>query len=328
MSASPQGDSARPTPVTGVGGRHRKPRSARKRRVAAVMAASAVVAVGHPLLTAMAVPEADNGVEGVLRMALTAAPKSEAALSLIAPRATLGDSIAEARKLQRADDVRAEQARAAEAARQQVIAAEQQAAAEKAAAEKAAADKIAAEKAAAEKAAADKAAAEKAAAEKAAAAKKAAAEKAAAEKAAADKKRQATAAAAKPAASGFVKPAQGRFTSGFGARWGSTHYGVDIANKIGTPILAVTSGVVIDAGPASGFGLWVRIRHDDGTVTVYGHMNEILTSKGARVGAGQQIATIGNRGQSTGPHLHFEVWQGGSRKIDPVPWLRARGITL
>jgi murein DD-endopeptidase MepM/ murein hydrolase activator NlpD len=125
-----------------------------------------------------------------------------------------------------------------------------------------------------------------------------------------------------------VKPAEGTFTSGFGSRWGTTHYGVDIANDIGTPILSVMDGVVVEAGPASGFGLWVRVQHSDGTITVYGHMNEILVSAGQQVQAGQQIATIGNRGQSTGPHLHFEVWIGGSQKIDPIGWLGERGITL
>lgn len=125
-----------------------------------------------------------------------------------------------------------------------------------------------------------------------------------------------------------VKPAEGSFTSGYGARWGSTHYGVDIANAIGTPILSAADGVVVEAGPAAGFGLWMRVQHADGTVTVYGHMNEILVGEGQQVRAGDQIATIGNRGQSTGPHLHFEVWLNGSQKVDPVGWLGARGVSL
>ncbi|MFD4644401.1 M23 family metallopeptidase [Lentzea sp. NPDC058436] len=125
-----------------------------------------------------------------------------------------------------------------------------------------------------------------------------------------------------------VRPAQGSFTSGFGARWGTSHNGVDIANAIGTPIVAAMEGTVIEAGPASGFGLWVRVQHEDGTITVYGHMNTIDVPQGAKVKAGQQIATIGNRGQSTGPHLHFEVWVGGGQKINPVGWLAERGVTL
>ncbi|WP_439659986.1 M23 family metallopeptidase [Lentzea sp. HUAS TT2] len=125
-----------------------------------------------------------------------------------------------------------------------------------------------------------------------------------------------------------VRPAQGSFTSGFGARWGTSHNGIDIANAIGTPIVSVMDGTVVEAGPASGFGLWVRIQHEDGTITVYGHMNTIDVPQGAKVKAGQQIATIGNRGQSTGPHVHFEVWAGGGQKINPVGWLAERGVSL
>jgi murein DD-endopeptidase MepM/ murein hydrolase activator NlpD len=125
-----------------------------------------------------------------------------------------------------------------------------------------------------------------------------------------------------------VRPAEGSFTSGFGGRWGTTHYGVDIANAIGTPIVSVMDGVVIEAGPASGFGLWVRVQHADGTITVYGHVNEIIAGVGAQVKAGDLIATIGNRGQSTGPHLHLEVWVGGGQKVDPQAWLSERGVSL
>ena len=125
-----------------------------------------------------------------------------------------------------------------------------------------------------------------------------------------------------------VRPAQGSFTSGFGARWGTSHNGIDIANAIGTPIVSVMDGTVVEAGPASGFGLWVRIQHTDGTITVYGHMNTIDVPQGAQVKAGQQIATIGNRGQSTGPHVHFEVWAQGGQKINPVGWLAERGVSL
>ncbi|MGN5238819.1 M23 family metallopeptidase [Rhodococcus sp. SJ-3] len=126
----------------------------------------------------------------------------------------------------------------------------------------------------------------------------------------------------------FVLPAVGAFTSNFGARWGTLHAGVDIAGPIGTPILAVADGEVIDSGPAQGFGMWVRLLHADGTVTVYGHINESLVTVGQKVMAGDQIATMGNRGFSTGPHLHFEVHLGGVDKIDPLPWLATRGISL
>ncbi|HEY0811635.1 MAG TPA: peptidoglycan DD-metalloendopeptidase family protein [Pseudonocardia sp.] len=126
----------------------------------------------------------------------------------------------------------------------------------------------------------------------------------------------------------FVRPATGTFTSGFGGRWGVVHYGIDIANAIGTPIYAYSDGVVEDAGPASGFGLWVVLRHPDGTHTVYGHVNRMFVKVGQQVKAGQQIAEIGNRGESTGPHLHFEVWAPDGTKINPIPWLAARGIVV
>lgn len=124
----------------------------------------------------------------------------------------------------------------------------------------------------------------------------------------------------------YVMPTHGIFTSNFGYRWGVLHAGIDLANSIGTPIVAVSDGVVIDAGPTAGYGMWVKLLHADGTVTLYGHINTALVSVGQRVMAGDQIATMGNRGNSTGPHLHFEVLRGGAERIDPVPWLAKRGI--
>ncbi|TFV67244.1 UNVERIFIED_ORG: M23 family metallopeptidase [Bacillus sp. AZ43] len=129
----------------------------------------------------------------------------------------------------------------------------------------------------------------------------------------------------------YYAPTHGRVSSCYGARWGVTHYGVDIAAPIGTPIYAATSGVVKRAGAASGFGQAVYILGDDGYVTVYGHVNRYFVSTGERVSAGEQIAEVGNRGQSTGPHLHFEVHSGGqlySRQMNPVPWLNARGVFI
>jgi murein DD-endopeptidase MepM/ murein hydrolase activator NlpD len=126
----------------------------------------------------------------------------------------------------------------------------------------------------------------------------------------------------------FVMPTKGIYTSGFGYRWGALHGGIDIANSIGTPIYAAADGVVIDAGPAAGFGMWVKLRHADGTVTLYGHVNTTTVSTGERVMAGDQIATMGNRGQSTGPHLHFEVLLNGTDRIDPAPWLAKRGLSV
>ena len=125
----------------------------------------------------------------------------------------------------------------------------------------------------------------------------------------------------------FVMPTRGVWTSGFGYRWGVLHGGIDIANSIGTPILAASDGVVIDAGPTAGYGIWVKLRHSDGTVTLYGHLSAVLVNIGERVYAGDQIAKMGNTGNSTGPHLHFEVLLNGTDRVDPVGWLSKRGLT-
>lgn len=126
----------------------------------------------------------------------------------------------------------------------------------------------------------------------------------------------------------FVAPTHGAFTSGFGYRWGALHAGIDIANAIGTPIVAASDGVVIESGPSGGYGMLVKLRHYDGTVTLYGHINRSLVSVGERVMAGDQIAEMGNRGNSTGPHLHFEVLLNGTTRIDPCPWLAKRGVNV
>lgn len=119
-------------------------------------------------------------------------------------------------------------------------------------------------------------------------------------------------------------PAKGTVTSGYGPRWGTHHHGVDIANRIGAPVRAVTDGVVLESGPASGFGIWIRVRQDDGTTGVFGHVDRSFVKAGQKVRAGQQIATVGNRGQSTGPHLHYEVWDRKGNKINPQVWLKKR----
>jgi murein DD-endopeptidase MepM/ murein hydrolase activator NlpD len=129
---------------------------------------------------------------------------------------------------------------------------------------------------------------------------------------------------------GGIAPASGRVSSCFGPRWGTMHSGVDIAAPIGTPIHVPDDGVVVDAGPASGFGLAVYVQHRDGTITLYGHVNQFFVSPGQTVQAGDRIAEVGNRGQSTGPHLHFEVHTGGLyvNRVDPMPWLSSRGVSL
>jgi len=136
---------------------------------------------------------------------------------------------------------------------------------------------------------------------------------------------------------GWAYPADKEKTtvsSKFGPRGGTNHNGIDIAGPTGTAIYAARDGEVLAAGPASGFGHWIVIRHEDEdgsrVDTVYGHMypDGVFVKVGDKVTAGQNIATIGNAGQSTGPHLHFEVWKGGhtsfsgsGRPVDPQPYL-------
>jgi len=136
--------------------------------------------------------------------------------------------------------------------------------------------------------------------------------------------------AAAAAGGGAVPPTSGRLTSCYGSRWGSMHYGIDIAAPIGTPIYAPEGGHVLHAGAANGFGQAVYIEHADGTITLYGHVNQFFVTSGQIVSTGQQIAEVGNKGQSTGPHLHFEVHNGGlyADRTNPMPWLAAHGISL
>ncbi|MEV6276446.1 peptidoglycan DD-metalloendopeptidase family protein [Nocardia sp. NPDC051832] len=126
--------------------------------------------------------------------------------------------------------------------------------------------------------------------------------------------------------------AAGTFTVSdtFGSR-GGDHRGVDMAATDGTPIFSVSDGKVVAAGPASGFGNWIVVDSIDtngrGYSAVYGHMwdNGVLVRVGDTVTAGQQIGMVGSAGESSGPHLHFEIVPGGrftgGRHIDPLPWL-------
>jgi murein DD-endopeptidase MepM/ murein hydrolase activator NlpD len=121
---------------------------------------------------------------------------------------------------------------------------------------------------------------------------------------------------------GFIWPADGVFTSGFGYRWGRVHQGIDIAAPIGTPILAAASGVVDYAQwNDGGYGNMIDIRHPDGTITRYGHMSELYVKEGQTVTQGQLIGAMGSTGFSTGPHLHFEIRPNGGSAVDPMAFL-------
>ena len=125
----------------------------------------------------------------------------------------------------------------------------------------------------------------------------------------------------KGAMKGYIWPAQGVFTSGYGWRWGRMHKGIDVAGPVGTPIVASATGVVSYSGyNDGGFGYLVEIDHADGSMTRYAHNNRILVSSGQQVAQGQQVAEMGSTGFSTGPHLHFEI-HSPQGTVNPMAYL-------
>ncbi|PCD77661.1 M23 family metallopeptidase [Pseudothioclava arenosa] len=119
-----------------------------------------------------------------------------------------------------------------------------------------------------------------------------------------------------------VHRGQFRFTSPFGQRWGRLHAGVDLAGPVGTPIYAPADGVVIKAGRESGYGNMIRIQHEFGIKTIYGHLSRIRVKPGQKVSRGQRIGDMGNTGRSTGPHLHYEI-RMGDKPINPMKFIKA-----
>lgn len=121
----------------------------------------------------------------------------------------------------------------------------------------------------------------------------------------------------------LAAPVSGHLTSGFGFRfhpilgYSRMHAGVDFGSPYGSPIYAVTDGVVTYAGRHGGHGNYVRLEHEGGLGTGYAHMSRIATYAGARVRRGQVIGYVGSTGLSTGPHLHYEVYRGG-RTVNPL----------
>ena len=125
--------------------------------------------------------------------------------------------------------------------------------------------------------------------------------------------------------SALIWPAQGTFTSGYGWRWGRMHRGIDIANNVGTPIVAAARGRVSFAGwHEGGYGYFVEITHEDGSRTRYGHNSNLLVREGQQVDQGQVISQMGSTGRSTGPHLHFEVLPPGEGAMNPLQFLPPR----
>lgn len=121
-------------------------------------------------------------------------------------------------------------------------------------------------------------------------------------------------------------PLGGRYTSGYGMREDPItrqkryHNGIDIKVNIGDWVGSASDGTVIEAGWAGGYGKMVKIRHDNGYTTLYGHLSKILVRNGQRVKKGQIIARAGNTGRTTGAHLHFTVWYRG-KPVNPALFL-------
>lgn len=122
----------------------------------------------------------------------------------------------------------------------------------------------------------------------------------------------------------FSMPLQSgyRLTSGFGARWGRQHAGLDMAVPTGTPTYTTADGTVTFAGWQSGYGNLIKIRHQFGIETRYAHLSRISVEVGQRVSRGDRIGDTGNTGHSTGPHLHYEIRVGGE-PINPTIYMRA-----
>jgi murein DD-endopeptidase MepM/ murein hydrolase activator NlpD len=127
----------------------------------------------------------------------------------------------------------------------------------------------------------------------------------------------------------WLLPLKAKFsiTTLFEMRWGSMHFGVDMAAPEGTPFYAAHAGVVTVSRYEGGYGLCIMIDHGNGIETVYGHASALYVTFGQRVEAGQQIGLVGNTGYSTGSHLHFEVNINGGH-YDPMRFMRQHGVDI
>lgn len=118
----------------------------------------------------------------------------------------------------------------------------------------------------------------------------------------------------------FIRPYSGTVSSRFGARSSGNHTGVDFCGSVGDSIVAADSGTVIFANWSGGYGNIVKIDHNNGYVTYYAHCSELYVKEGDVVQKGDVIAAVGNTGNSTGPHVHFEIRYGGDY-LDPLGYV-------
>ncbi|MFY1598590.1 peptidoglycan DD-metalloendopeptidase family protein [Micromonospora sp. WMMD737] len=142
------------------------------------------------------------------------------------------------------------------------------------------------------------------------------------------------------AVAGWSNPTRGTLTSGYKTPSRPTHTGWDVANSQGTPVYATAAGTVRDiktnsypgdtaSGPLAGrTGNSVHINHADGYFSYYGHLYRVLVNAGQQVSCGQLVGLMGTTGNSTGPHLHFEIHNPRLTSMDPRVFLANRGITL
>ncbi|MFF4445528.1 LysM peptidoglycan-binding domain-containing M23 family metallopeptidase [Streptomyces sp. NPDC001502] len=141
-------------------------------------------------------------------------------------------------------------------------------------------------------------------------------------------------AAAPQSAAGFVAPVSGGISTQYkvaGSMWSSGyHTGVDFIASSGTTVKAVGAGTVVSAGWSGSYGNEVVIRHADGMYSQYAHLSQLSVSSGQSVTAGQAIGLSGSTGNSTGPHLHFEIRTTPSygSDMDPIAYLRSKGASL
>jgi murein DD-endopeptidase MepM/ murein hydrolase activator NlpD len=123
-----------------------------------------------------------------------------------------------------------------------------------------------------------------------------------------------------PSAAGLIWPCDGVVVSGFGMRWGRMHEGIDIGCAYGAPNRAAAAGTVIHSGWLGGYGNLVVIDHGNGLSTAYAHASTLLVSVGQSIAQGETVSLVGSTGNSSGPHLHFEVRVNG-QAVDPLLYL-------
>jgi murein DD-endopeptidase MepM/ murein hydrolase activator NlpD len=118
----------------------------------------------------------------------------------------------------------------------------------------------------------------------------------------------------------FCWPMQGTFNSGYGPRGDGFHYGIDIGAPVGTPFYAVAAGTVTHAGWRGAYGIMVEVDHGYGYRTRYGHASDVAVETGQSVSQGEELGYVGLTGNTTGPHLHFEL-HCGAEKVNPLDYL-------